>query len=50
METIQTSARQDLLNKSRQTVLNAGYRIVVLKSKLRKSLVSVKKKVNLFYF
>ena len=50
METIQASARQDLLNISRQTVLNAGYRIVVLKSKLRKQVVNFKKKVNQFYF
>ncbi|MFD0797558.1 hypothetical protein ACFQZJ_08810 [Maribacter chungangensis] len=50
MEITETTERLHVLDKSRQAVLNAGYRLVVYKSRLRKSAVTLKKRITLFYF
>jgi|AntAceMinimDraft_11_1070367.scaffolds.fasta_scaffold10296_2 hypothetical protein len=50
MNRMQTPEPNDFLEKGRNIVLNAGYYYVVWKSKAKKNVITLKKRVLLFYF
>ncbi len=45
MNTLQTQKYPDFLERSRDSILNYGYKLIVFKSKLKKSLARLKRQI-----